>query len=94
MTDTDLRSLAAAFRGIIEEQATALRSQLAALRTRLDNEVAKAAAHRLYESEARERMAKRLADAVGNAVVPHLRQLQQRTVALEQRNTPTEGAAQ
>jgi Arc/MetJ family transcription regulator len=93
MTDTELAALAAAFRGIIEEQGTVFRAQLATLQGRLDDEIVKNAAHRLHESGSRERMAKMLADAVGDAVVPHLRQLQQRTVALEQRSKSTEATS-
>jgi hypothetical protein len=93
VTDAELNSLAAAFRGVIEEQAVTFRAQLASLQARLDDEIVKSTAHRLYESEARQRMATTLADAVGDAVVPHLRQLQQRTVALEQRAVPTEAAS-
>jgi hypothetical protein len=86
MNDVELSSLAAAFRSVIEEQGMAFRAQIATLHARLDDEIAKAAAHRLLESEARQRMAKTLADAIGDAVAPSLQQLRQRTAE------PAEGA--
>lgn len=83
MTDTELAALAAAFRGIVEEQAVTLRGQLATLQGRLDDEIVRGAAHRMRESAARERLPKLLVDAVGDAVAPRLQQLQQRTAELE-----------
>jgi phage shock protein A len=85
MTDTELAALAAAFKSVIEDQGIALRAQIADLRADLDAERQKNAAHRLFESEARQRMAKTLADAIGDAVAPSLQQLRQRTAELERR---------
>jgi hypothetical protein len=85
MNDVELSSLAAAFRSVIEEQGMAFRAQIATLHARLDDEIAKSAAHRQCAGEAQQRMAQLLATAVGDAVTPTLRQLQQRTAELERR---------
>jgi hypothetical protein len=90
MTDAELQSLAAAFKGVIEEQAVTFRAQLTDLRADLDLERAKNAEYRRLESQSQQRMYAQLADAVGDAVRPSIQDLRQRTAVLEQRSMPTE----
>jgi hypothetical protein len=93
MNDTELASLAAAFKNIVDERSTALRAEIASLRADLQFEQAKNAERRRLESQSHHQSMKSMGDAIINTVLPRLQQLQQRTAELEKRAMPTEAVS-
>lgn len=89
MTDSELQAMVAAVKAVLGEQALTLQAQIASIRQDLDDERTKNVERRLLESESHQRTMAKLADAVADAIRPHLAELKRRTGELEQRAMQT-----